>query len=373
MSNTPKKEENGVFSNVQNAVTNVAVNVGKTANAAVTTVGNAVNAVATNISNTANAVVKNVGANVGANVGNTSKNANTFANSLIPFNKPANNRPANNRPENNRPVNNKPINTNMFVNAAINQSNKTGVLHPALLIFISLLIIFIILYSFFSSQIKTGFERFMNMIRSWLGMPSTLSVQAEIVPVDGTTATLYSSAPPPTRPPVSNDSAPDVTGVVERVLPIQSGSKEVFNVATNDYTYYDAEPLCKALGAELANYDQVQKSWERGADWCNYGWVKGQMAVYPTQKETYDRVQNGPPDQKNSCGTVGLNGGYFDNPEMKMGVNCFGVKPDQVNHNQPNSPSSPGEVVEINKINQYKQIADTIPINPYNTHKWGSS
>lgn len=363
MSNTLKKEENGVFSNVQNAVTNVAVNVGKTANAAVTTVGNAVNAVATNISNTANAVVKNVGANVGANVGNTSKNANTFANSLIPFNKPANNRPANN----------KPINTNMFVNAAINQSNKTGVLHPALLIFISLLIIFIILYSFFSSQIKTGFERFMNMIRSWLGMPSTLSVQAEIVPVDGTIATLYSSAPPPTRPPVSNDSAPDVTGVVERVLPIQSGSKEVFNVATNDYTYYDAEPLCKALGAELANYDQVQKSWERGADWCNYGWVKGQMAVYPTQKETYDRVQNGPPDQKNSCGTVGLNGGYFDNPEMKMGVNCFGVKPDQVNHNQPNSPSSPGEVVEINKINQYKQIADTIPINPYNTHKWGSS
>jgi archaellum component FlaG (FlaF/FlaG flagellin family) len=53
------------------------------------------------------------------------------------------------------------------------------------------------------------------------------------------------------------------------------GKKEVFNIADNKYTYSDAEPLCKAFGAELATYDQVKEAWNNGADWCNYGWVKG--------------------------------------------------------------------------------------------------
>ena len=31
-------------------------------------------------------------------------------------------------------------------------------------------------------------------------------------------------------------------------------------------------------------------------------------------------------DLKKSCGRPGLNGGYFDNPNLKFGVNCYGVK-----------------------------------------------
>ena len=34
-----------------------------------------------------------------------------------------------------------------------------------------------------------------------------------------------------------------------------------------------------AFDAELASYDQVKDAWQKGADWCNYGWVKGQAAA----------------------------------------------------------------------------------------------
>ena len=30
----------------------------------------------------------------------------------------------------------------------------------------------------------------------------------------------------------------------------------------------------------------------------------------------------------NNCGRPGVNGGYFDNPNIKFGVNCYGQKPD---------------------------------------------
>lgn len=384
MSNTPKKEENGVFTNVKNAATNAA-----------NTLTGAVANVASNINKTANAVVNTAakGANAAVN------GANTFVSSLVPFNepsnnkpannrpanmfannkpannrpannKPANNKPANNMPANNMPANNRPANNNPLVNA-INASSNAGPVNPALVIFITLLLIFMILYVFFADQIKIGYENLVRMIRNWLGMPSVPDVQAEIVPMDGTVATLVSPQPPST-PPVNRNRGPDTSAIVEKVLPLQSGAKEVFNVATNDYTYYDAEPLCKALGAELANYNQVQKSWEKGADWCNYGWVKGQMAVYPTQKETYEQIQNGPSDQRGSCGTVGVNGGYFDNPELKLGVNCYGNKPDQSTHNQPSSPKTPDELEELDKINKYRQESGNLPINPYNKKKWSS-
>ena len=77
----------------------------------------------------------------------------------------------------------------------------------------------------------------------------------------------------PTSPPVSpeEESTMKPSGfdsVVEKMLP---PAKEVFTVSKNDYSYYDAAPLCKALGAELATYDQVKHAWQKGADWCNYG------------------------------------------------------------------------------------------------------
>jgi len=101
---------------------------------------------------------------------------------------------------------------------------------------------------------------------------------------------------------------------------------EVFNISNNLYTYDDAQAICTAYGAKLANYDQIEDAYKNGGEWCNYGWSDGQMALFPTQKSTWDALQK-TSNQKNNCGRPGINGGYFANPYIKFGVNCYGKKP----------------------------------------------
>lgn len=162
-----------------------------------------------------------------------------------------------------------------------------------------------------------------------------------------------------------------VESIVDKVLP---GKKEVFSVQSNRFRYQDAEPLCKALGAELATYDQVKESWDKGADWCNYGWSKGQMALYPTQKETWEKLQNGPEGQRLACGRPGVNGGFFDNPDLRFGVNCFGSKPDQADHDlsqidaQP--PMTPAMIDFDKKVADFRSEADHIGLLPFKGGKW---
>lgn len=155
------------------------------------------------------------------------------------------------------------------------------------------------------------------------------------------------------------------------------GKKQVFNVSENRYTYSDAEPLCRALGAELATYEQVQQAWAEGADWCNYGWVKGQGAVYPTQKETWEKLQtSGTPDQRLACGMPGVNGGYFDNPELRFGVNCFGAKPSESEHDlkvqlKNNIPPLTPEAHEQQKKElAYRANAGQIGVLPFRSGAW---
>ena len=161
---------------------------------------------------------------------------------------------------------------------------------------------------------------------------------------------------------------------MEKILPGGLGSKEVFNVSSNKYTYYDAEPLCKALGAELATYDQVKEAWSKGADWCNYGWIKGQMAVYPTSDDTFTKLQGGPAEQHLACGKPGVNGGFFDNPELRYGVTCYGSKPSKENHDESAAamatPTSPDALEFDKKVAEFKAEADTIGIMPFNANKW---
>jgi Extracellular link domain len=184
------------------------------------------------------------------------------------------------------------------------------------------------------------------------------------------------SSTPPDVPPehqVEDGTAmASASDLVEKVLP--SGKAEVFNVAPNRYTYYDAEPLCRAFGAELATYEQVKEAWGKGADWCNYGWAKGQMAIYPTQKDTYNKLQSGPPEQALACGRVGVNGGYFDNPELRFGVNCFGVKPPKSQHDDASMsagiPLSPDALEIDKKIQQFKSETGSIGILPFNSNSW---
>ena len=176
------------------------------------------------------------------------------------------------------------------------------------------------------------------------------------------------------EPPQPNLDTNQHSGIIEKVLPVSNN--EVFNVSSNDYTYYDAEPLCRALGAELATYDQVKNAWENGADWCNYGWVKGQVAVYPTQRETWDKLQGGPDEQKEACGIPGINGGYFDNPEMKFGVTCYGKKPEQSANDErilmQNGviPRTTQMFKVDEKVQDFKNELGTIGLLPFNSSSW---
>jgi hypothetical protein len=178
----------------------------------------------------------------------------------------------------------------------------------------------------------------------------------------------------PEEKPEDKPLPPVDPSAINRILP---GKKEVFNVAQNKYTYSDAEPLCKAFGAELATYDQVKSAWNKGADWCNYGWVKGQAAVYPTQSSTYNKLQAGPEDQRMACGVVGVNGGYFDNPELRFGVNCYGSKPSENDADIRNIMANPknmtqGALAYDKKVQDYKQQMGHLPVNPFKEGAWSS-
>jgi hypothetical protein len=155
---------------------------------------------------------------------------------------------------------------------------------------------------------------------------------------------------------------------------------EVFNISNNLYTYDDAQSVCSAFGASVATYDQIEDSYNKGGEWCNYGWSDGQMALFPTQKSTWQKLQ-GDSSTKNNCGRPGINGGFMANPYMKFGVNCYGKKPTpspadldrmKVMQDHP-APTSSGDKILEDKINYWKQNADTLlKINSYNNNQWSA-
>jgi hypothetical protein len=168
---------------------------------------------------------------------------------------------------------------------------------------------------------------------------------------------------------------------------------EVFNVSNNLYTYEDAQAICKAYDSTLATYDQVEKAYNNGGEWCNYGWSAGQMILFPTQKATWEKLQKVDenkgcaskatiPSHKNDCGRPGVNGGYIANPYARFGVNCFGKKPaptdaDKVRMNAKQNqvyPKTPAEQVIENKVNYWKENADKfLHLNSYSTTAWNKA
>jgi len=162
------------------------------------------------------------------------------------------------------------------------------------------------------------------------------------------------------------------TDVEAALSGMTGGGAQVFNVARNLYTYSEAEPLCRAFGAELATYDQVKDAWSAGADWCNYGWVKGQLAVYPTQQGTYDKLQGGPADQRGSCGVPGINGGYFPNAEQRFGVNCYGPRPTETALDERQQFATQHETAFDQEVARFKAELPGIAVNPWNGGQWSA-
>ena len=233
-------------------------------------------------------------------------------------------------------------------------------------VFLVLIVVFLVILIVFKTQIKIGIDNIISSLRKIFGAKDPEikeeSPESPIIPV-------------PSPSDIAIENTISSKSILNKFLP-PSKNNEVFNVSANEYTYYDAEPLCRALGAELATYKQVKDALDKGADWCNYGWVKGQAAVYPTQKETWDKLQHGPEDEKYACGNPGINGGYFDNPEMRFGVNCYGKKPAESSNDEKlimargGRPKTPATLKVDQQIQQYKDSIDTIGILPFSEGNW---
>lgn len=153
---------------------------------------------------------------------------------------------------------------------------------------------------------------------------------------------------------------------------------EVFNIRNNLYTYNEAQEVCSIYGAKLATYDQIEKSYNEGGEWCNYGWSEGQMALFPTQKSTWTKLQTSD-KSKNACGRPGVNGGYIKNKNVRFGVNCYGKKPKPSDHESalmaanatPNIPMSAADKAMKSKMDMLKKNANKfLVLNSFNRNKW---
>lgn len=161
----------------------------------------------------------------------------------------------------------------------------------------------------------------------------------------------------------------------------QEQKKEVFYIKDNVYTYDEAKAVCKAHDAELADYNQLEKTYNEGGEWCGYGWSKNQMILFPTQKGTWNKLQT-IDGHENDCGRPGINGGYIENDKAKFGVNCYGVKRSPTDYElamleqmkKQQYPSSAQDKEFKKNVNKFKeQIKDKqMVINPYNSSKWTS-
>lgn len=180
---------------------------------------------------------------------------------------------------------------------------------------------------------------------------------------------------------VSVKAKPDELDITYRPIPVPSGStatgtkpttasiipslSEVFYIANNMFTYEQAPAVCKAYGAELASYSQVEEAYTRGAEWCGYGWTAGGMALFPTQEETWRKLQlEIDPSKRTACGRPGINGGYFD-PSTKFGVNCYGVRP-----KKPKSEASQTDKAFAASVERIKGMIDGISVYPFNKKDW---
>ena len=270
-------------------------------------------------------------------------------------------------------ANSKPL-TDLANFAAANKGNNImGSLGNFWTIMIIILVVFVVMVIYYKTigyYLEIGWNRIYEMI---LGRTSVdveiggeMGISGALKPMDG--------PPSPTDRPAGMPGARDDSafGSLKSLIPSR---KEVFNVSRNIYKYSDAPAVCAALGADLATYEQVQDAFNSGADWCNYGWTKGQMALYPTQKSTWDKLQKGSPEYRNACGQVGINGGYFDNPDLAFGVNCYGVKPpksamDELLESQVALPPTPAEIDFDKKVQKFRDQMATMTVLPFSKGQW---
>jgi hypothetical protein len=265
-------------------------------------------------------------------------------------------------------------------NISTNGLNLGGM--PSILIFVGILLLFILLFSGLGKKSSTSSEGTNDNGSSKLLTIILGGVLVVVVLLNGLqyffdinlTARLNNlfTENPSIDLTVDQPSAPleEVTPVPEiKIKP------QVFHVPGNEYTYENADALCQAYGGELANYNQIESAYKNGAEWCSYGWSKGQMAYFPTQKETWNYLQ-GVDGHENDCGRPGINGGYIANPNVRFGANCYGYKPKITDQEQellnetPLYPRTAADRVQEKRIDYWRKKIPDILVSPFNNKVW---
>jgi len=150
---------------------------------------------------------------------------------------------------------------------------------------------------------------------------------------------------------------------------------QVFHIPNNIYTYNQARALCKAYDARLATYQEIEDAHKKGAEWCGFGWSADQMALYPTQMETWKKLQKRKGHQ-HDCGRPGINGGFIGYKKAPFGVNCYGHKPKitseerELMDNEELVPLSPEERRFKKKVEKFRKNLPEILVSPFNYDNW---
>ena len=222
-------------------------------------------------------------------------------------------------------------------------------------IFLAILFVGTLLYFMFSDPLSfLLFAILLGILIYVLVYFGFVNIQAKTNELDIT----YKPTPVP--------SASTAGGIKPTTASLLPSLEEVFYIANNVFTYDQAPAVCKAYGGELASYSQVEEAYSRGAEWCGYGWTAGGMALFPTQEETWRKLQlEVDPKKRLACGRPGINGGYFD-PSIKFGVNCYGTRPTQ----KKGDISSSTDKAFAASVQRIKGMVDNFSVYPFNKKSW---
>ncbi len=161
----------------------------------------------------------------------------------------------------------------------------------------------------------------------------------------------------------------------ETTVPEIKLSKQVFHIPDNKYGYEDAKAICTAYGGRLATWKEMSKAYEKGADWCSFGWSDGQMALYPTQYDKWGHLQK-IEGHEHDCGRPGINGGFIKNPNVRFGANCYGYKPKITQEEAeamklaPLYPRTRRERAFDKRVDYWRNQLSEIQVAPFNHNNW---
>jgi len=151
--------------------------------------------------------------------------------------------------------------------------------------------------------------------------------------------------------------------------------EQVYHIPGNKYTYDDAKAVCQAYGSRLATYNELENAYDNGGEWCSYGWSDRQLALFPTQKKTWNYLQT-VAGHENDCGRPGINGGYIANQNVRFGANCYGYKPDitdvekELMQTEPLYPRSLKDINQEKRVDYWRRKIPDILVSPFNKNVW---